>query len=326
MYTTFYGLAELPFELSPNPKYLLLTARHREALANLEYGISARKSLTLLLGQAGTGKTTLVQAALASEACRGARIVHLANPMLTRNEFIEFLARSFHLSPEAMGSKATLLAELERELLAGAEQGRTTALVIDEAQCLSGELLEEVRLLSNIETPGRKLLPLVLAAQPELSDRLRLPSLVQLKQRVALRCTLGLLDAAETRAYVAGRLKVAGANGREIFTRDAMQAIYERSGGVPRTISVICDNAMVSGFAAETTVIGADMIREVCDDFDLKAPFSAAAEPTRPGPVVAEAKAPPPVPAPPTTPKTAAKDPADRLFASYGKRRGFSFF
>ena len=326
MYTTFYGLAELPFELSPNPKYLLLTARHREALANLEYGISARKSLTLLLGQAGTGKTTLVQAALASEACRGARIVHLANPMLTRNEFIEFLARSFHLSPEAMGSKATLLAELERELLAGAEQGRTTALVIDEAQCLPGELLEEVRLLSNIETPGRKLLPLVLAAQPELSDRLRLPSLVQLKQRVALRCTLGLLDASETRAYVAGRLKVAGANGREIFTRDAMQAIYERSGGVPRTISVICDNAMVSGFAAETTVIGADMIREVCDDFDLRAPFSVAAEPTRPGPVVAEAKAPPPVPAPPTTPKTAAKDPADRLFASYGKRRGFSFF
>ena len=325
VYTTFYGLDELPFELSPNPKYLLLTARHREALANLEYGISARKSLTLLLGQAGTGKTTLVQAALASEACRGARIVHLANPMLTRNEFVEFLARSFHLSPEAMGSKATLLAELERELLAGAEQGRTTALVIDEAQCLSGELLEEVRLLSNIETPGRKLLPLVLAAQPELSDRLRLPSLVQLKQRVALRCTLGLLDAAETRAYVTGRLKVAGANGHEIFTRDALQAIYERSGGVPRTISVICDNAMVSGFAAETTVIDADMIREVCDDFDLRAPFSAASEATRPAPVVAETKA-PPVPALPTTPKTAANDPADRLFASYGKRKGFSFF
>lgn len=326
MYTTFYGLDELPFELSPNPKYLLLTARHREALANLQYGISARKSLTLLLGEAGTGKTTLVHAALASEACRGARIVHLANPMLSRDEFVEFLARAFHLSPEAMGSKATLLAELERELLTGAEEGRTTALVIDEAQCLSRELLEEVRLLSNIETPGRKLLPLVLAAQPEFADRLRLPSLVQLKQRVALRCTLGLLDAAETRAYVAGRLMVAGADGREIFTRDAMQAIYERSAGVPRTISVICDNALVSGFATETTVIGADMIQEVCDDFDIKPPFSAASAPTRPGPVVAGTKAPPPVPAPPTTPKATAKDPADRLFANYGKRRRFSFF
>lgn len=292
MYATFYGLDELPFELSPDPKYLLLTARHREALANLEYGISARKSLTLLLGQAGTGKTTLIQAALESEACRGARIVHLVNPTLTRNEFVEFLARSFHLSPGAMGSKATLLAELERELLTGADQGRTTALVIDEAQCLSAELLEEIRLLSNIETPGRKLLPLVLAGQPELSDRLRLPSLVQLKQRVALRCTLGLLDAAETRAYITSRLKVAGANGHEIFTPDALQAIYERSGGVPRTISAICDNALVNGFAAEATVVGVDIIREVCDDFDLSVPFSESAETTRPRPVVAETKAP----------------------------------
>jgi len=293
MYATFYGLDELPFELSPDPKYLLLTARHREALANLEYGIAASKSLTLLLGPAGTGKTTLIQAALQSEACRGARIVHLVNPTLTRKEFVEFLARSFDLSPGAMGSKATLLAELERELLAGADQGRTTALVIDEAQCLSGELLEEIRLLSNIETPGRKLLPLVLAGQPELSDRLRLPSLVQLKQRVALRCTLGLLDAAETRAYITSRLKVAGANGHEIFTPDALQAIYERSGGVPRTISAICDNALVNGFAAEATVVGVDIIREVCDDFDLSVPFSESAETTRPRPVVAETKAPP---------------------------------
>ena len=293
LYATFYGLDELPFELSPDPKYLLLTARHREALANLEYGIAASKSLTLLLGPAGTGKTTLIQAALQSEACRGARIVHLVNPMLTRKEFVEFLARSFDLSPGAMGSKATLLAELERELLAGADQGRTTALVIDEAQCLSGELLEEIRLLSNIETPGRKLLPLVLAGQPELSDRLRLPSLVQLKQRVALRCTLGLLDAAETRAYITSRLKVAGANGHEIFTPDALQAIYERSGGVPRTISAICDNALVNGFAAEATVVGVDIIREVCDDFDLSVPFSESAETTRPRPVLAETKAPP---------------------------------
>jgi general secretion pathway protein A len=325
MYTSFYGLSELPFELSPNPKYLLLTPRHREALANLQYGISAGKSVTLLLGEAGTGKTTLVHAALGSEACRGARIVHLANPMLTRNEFVEFLARAFDLSPEAMRSKATLLADLERELLARTDRGVTTALVIDEAQCLSRELLEEVRLLSNIETPGRKLMPLVLAGQPEFAGRLNMPSLVQLKQRVALRCTLGLLDLVETSAYVTGRLKIAGANGREIFTREALAAIYQRSGGVPRTISVICDNALVSGFAAGVPSIDADVIREVCNDFDLRTPYVTAPEAPRPAAPAPETKA-PPVPVQTATPKTMADDPADRLFASYGKRRGFSFF
>jgi type II secretory pathway predicted ATPase ExeA len=318
MYTTFYGLAELPFELSPNPKYLLLTARHREALANLQYGISAKKSLTLLIGAAGTGKTTLVNSALASEPCRGARIVHLANPMLTREEFIEFLARSFELSAEARHSKSAMLTELEQELRRRHEQGVSTALVIDEAQCLSMGLLEEVRLLSNIETPGQKLLPLVLAGQPELADQLNLPSLVQLKQRVALRCTLGLLDAAETAAYVAGRLKIAGANGRQIFTRDALAVIHERSGGVPRTISVICDNALVGGFASGSPTVGADVIREVCDDFDLRDPQRSAnvAKPTVP---VREA---PRVPAP----KPPRADPADKLFADIGKRRWFSFF
>jgi general secretion pathway protein A len=179
-------------------------------------------------------------------------------------------------------------------------------------------LLEEVRLLSNIETPGQKLLPLVLAGQPELADQLNLPSLVQLKQRVALRCTLGLLDAAETAAYVAGRLKIAGANGRQIFTRDALAVIHERSGGVPRTISVICDNALVGGFASGSPTVGADVIREVCDDFDLRDPQRSAnvAKPTVP---VREA---PRVPAP----KPPRADPADKLFADIGKRRWFSFF
>jgi general secretion pathway protein A len=324
MYTTFYRLAELPFELSPNPKYLLLTARHREALANLQYGISAGKSLTLLIGEAGTGKTTLVHSALASEVCQGARIVHLANPMLTREEFIEFLARSFDLSPDARRSKTAMLVELEHQLRRRQEEGVTTALVIDEAQCLSMGLLEEVRLLSNIETPGQKLLPLVLAGQPELADQLNLPSLVQLKQRVALRCTLGLLDAAETAAYVTGRLKIAGGDGREIFTRDALALIHQRSGGVPRTISVICDNALVSGFASGTPTIGADLIREVCKDFDLRAPTDPRQNTVR----AASAGVRPlaaPAPARPTAPKTAT-DPDDRLFAGIGKRRWFSFF
>ena len=130
MYLDFYGLEALPFELSPDPKYLLLTASHREALANLQYGISARKSLTLITGEAGTGKTTLINAALSSASCRDARIVHLSNSMLSRDEFVEFLAARFMLSPEASRSKARLLAELERELLDRRSQGVTTALVI----------------------------------------------------------------------------------------------------------------------------------------------------------------------------------------------------
>jgi general secretion pathway protein A len=150
--------------------------------------------------------------------------------------------------------------------------------------------------------------------------------LVQLKQRVALRCTLGLLDLMETSAYVTGRLRIAGANGREIFTREALGAIYQRSGGVPRTISVICDNAMVSGFASGVTSIGLDLIREVCNDFDLNRPYAPAPETSRPAGPKTDISATPPVPVEVATPKVAADDPADRLFASYGKRRGFSFF
>jgi general secretion pathway protein A len=247
MYTEYYGLAELPFELSPNPKYLLLTSRHREALANLQYGISAKKSLTLLLGEAGTGKTTLVQAALQSEPCRSARILHVANPMLSRQEFVEFLARGFELSADAARSKTTLLFELRRVLDERRTAGITTALVVDEAQVLPEELLEEIRLLANIETPSEKLLPVVLAGQPELADRLNQPSLRQLKQRVALRCKLGLLDPLETAAYNTGRLRIAGAGDTPIFTRDAVDLIHRRSSGIPRSISVICDNALVSG-------------------------------------------------------------------------------
>lgn len=281
MYQSFYGLNDLPFELSPNPKYLLLTARHREALANMQYGISAKKGLTLLLGEAGTGKTTLVHAALQSEACRSARILHLANPVLTRAEFVEFLARSFSLSADAAKSKTAMLAELERVLRERSEQGITTALVVDEAQSLPDELLEEIRLLANIETPTEKLLPLVLAGQPELADRLNQPSLRQLKQRVALRCSLELLDLLETSAYITGRLRTAGGRMTDIFTREAVGLVHARSRGVPRTISVICDNALVTGFAEGVRPIGPDIVKAVCDDFDLSPSggFSATAPP-----------------------------------------------
>lgn len=269
MYTDFYGLAALPFELSPDPRYLYLTARHREALANLQYGISARKALTLLIGEAGTGKTTMVRAALESEACRSARMLYLNNPALTRAEFLDFLAHGFGLGSTAAASKSELLRLLEQELQEGRARGLTTALIIDEAQSLSYELLEEIRLLANIETATEKLLPLVLVGQPELADRLNEPSLRQLKQRVALRCNLEPLTLNETAAYIAGRIRHAGGEGAALFTREAVRAIYEGSRGIPRTISVICDNALVTGFALQQKPVGAQIIAEVCRDFDF---------------------------------------------------------
>jgi general secretion pathway protein A len=316
MYTAFYGLRELPFDLSPNPKYLLMTPRHREALANLQYGISSRKSITLLLGEAGTGKTTLVRAALESDACHGARILHLNNPALRRGEFIEFLARGFELGQQAMTSKTTMLHELERVLRERRAAGETIALVIDEAQSLSHELLEEIRLLANIETSTEKLLPVVLAGQPELADRLNETSLRQLKQRVALRCHLGLLDRSETVGYIAGRLRVAGGDAGHIFTREAVEIVVDRSGGVPRTINVICDNALVGGFAAGTKPVGAKIVRDVCDEFDLGQRSTKAISPAP------AAHADPP--AGPASSKQATA--AQPLFGAVNRRRRFSFF
>jgi general secretion pathway protein A len=339
VYTDFYGFSELPFELNPNPRYLLLPPRHREALANLQYGISARKSLTLLLGEAGTGKTTLVHAAMSSGPGRTARIVHLDNPVVTRGEFVQFLARGFGLSHEATQSKVIMLAELRQVLLDRRDAGVTTALVIDEAQALSHELLEEVRLLANIETPEEKLLPVILAGQPELAERLNQPSLRQLKQRVALRCTLGLLDLVETAAYIHGRIRIAGGDATALFTREAIELIHLRSLGVPRTISVICDNALVSGFAAGVHTISADIVREVCADFDLgpssngngtaaagrtflKIDRAAAMPPPAPPPTAARTAA-PPLQEPPQA--TDTPEPGG-MFATFGKKKRFSFF
>ncbi len=339
MYQEFFGLRELPFNLSPDPRYLYLTARHSEALANLQYGISARKGLTLLIGEAGTGKTTLVRAALESRACRAARALYLNNPTLTRGEFLEFMADGFGLGKDAAVSKASLLKLLERELLNRRQQGVVTALIIDEAQSLPYELLEEVRLLANIETNTEKLLPVVLAGQPELAERMNEPSLRQLKQRVALRCTLGPLTHEETIAYVTGRIRHAGGERSAIFTTDAVELVYRHSRGVPRTISVICDNSLVSGFALQQKPVGATIVREVCRDFDFHvAPDTRHAPPESPdsaGPRLAALR--------PTrelvddfvaerpTPPTAVTAPEPRssenpLFGSFTRRRRFSFF
>jgi general secretion pathway protein A len=276
MYETFFGFRERPFALTPNPRYLVLTPAHREALSNLEYAIATRKGITLLLGEAGLGKTTLIRAAMAGQPER-VHCVHLDNPTLTRSEFIQMLATRFGLSARASESKTVLLGELEAMLLARRAAGETTVLIVDEAQSLSLELLEEIRLLVNIETNEEKLLSVIIAGQPELADRLNDPSLRQLKQRIALRCELRTLELKETAVYLAGRIRAAGGLGSQVFTRQAVTLIHEASAGIPRSISVIADNALLSGFAVGQRPVDSQLVREVCRDFDFRG-ASAGAE------------------------------------------------
>jgi general secretion pathway protein A len=274
MYEQFYGLSERPFDLTPNPRYLLLTPRHREALANLDYGISARKGLIVMTGEAGTGKTTLLRRVMARGVAglgqpRSVRSVYLSNPTLERREFVEYLARGFGLSPDAHASKARLLVELEQALSELRRSNTHVALIVDEAQSLPVELMEEIRLLANIESETEKLLPVVLVGQPELSRRLNETPLRQLKQRIALRCRLEPLTLQESAAYVAHRITLAGGDPASVFSREAVVAIYERSRGIPRSINVICDNALLGGFALGARRIGTEVIAEVGEDFDL---------------------------------------------------------
>jgi general secretion pathway protein A len=273
MYQEFYGLRERPFDLGSSLKYLLLLQNYQEALSNLEYGISTGNGIILLLGEPGTGKTTILRKVVASHTerprARAVRWAYLANPRLSQAEFFEILTQQLQLDPGAAASKARFLRELELNLIHCHEQGIVTVLVNDEAQSLPDVLLEEVRLLSNIETGTEKLLRVVLAGQPALGERLNEPGLRQLKQRVGFRCVLPPLNLRETAVYIAHRLSLAGGNPASIFSRDAVVAIYQRSGGIPRMINVICENVLLTGFAADRRPAGAETVLEVCRDLDV---------------------------------------------------------
>jgi general secretion pathway protein A len=330
MYEQYYGLRERPFALTPNPRFLYLTGRHREALAHLEYGITGAKGITVVTGEAGTGKTTLIRAALDSQRARDIRCVLVDNPTLTRGEFIELLGREFELSTNGCQSKAQFLLELRQLIVERHRTGGVTALVIDEAQSLPFELLEEVRLLANLETEEDKLLPVVLVGQPELGIRLNDVSLRQLKQRVALRCAITPLTLGETSAYVAGRIRIAGGDAATLFTRDAVELVFRYSGGIPRTISVICDNALINGFARSVRPVHRQLVDEVCRDFDL----GGTAESARSAPAAS--------PDEPAAFETAGREagrsenrtavehgelsPADGTMRTVRARRRFSFF
>ncbi len=337
MYEEFFGFRERPFDLTPNPRYVVLTESHREALSNLEYGIASRKGITLLIGEAGSGKTTMIRAAMARQPTH-VHSVHLQNPALTRDEFVELMAVRFGLSQAAAGSKAVFLLELETLLRERLERGESTVLIVDEAQSLSTDLLEEIRLLVNIETNDEKLLCVIMAGQPELAAKLNDQSLRQLKQRVALRCQLRPLTLTETAAYLAGRIRAAGGVGAHVFTREAVMVIHEHAKGLPRTISVIADNALLTGFAAGQRPVGSQLVREVCADFNLeresnsaqpvnghKGELDSGAQKVGRGDLrlleTAKPDAPAPVPVPAAEP-----EPVEPVRAEAGTGRWLSFF
>ncbi|MGE3844179.1 MAG: ExeA family protein [Vicinamibacterales bacterium] len=266
MYESFFGLRERPFQLTPNPRFLFLSPAHREALATLCCGLGASAGVTVLLGEAGTGKTTLVRAALKAEQWPNNRHLMLSNPTLTRAEFYEMLTAGFDVVSSS-GSKARFLIEFERDALDRQRQGGVNTLIIDDAQSLTAELFEEVRFLADLETETAKLLNVILVGTQELGTRLEEPQLKQLRQRVALRSTLTPMDLQETADYIAARLSVAGVDASDIFTKDAVLAVFEASHGIPRTIGVICDNALLGGFAAQIKPIDRPIVVDVCRDF-----------------------------------------------------------
>jgi general secretion pathway protein A len=270
VYEKFYGLSTRPFDLTPDPRFLVITDVHEEALSNLEYAIASRKGITLLVGEAGTGKTTVICAAIEKQSER-VHCVHLHNPALTRVEFVEMLAAQFSLSDKARTSKTDMLLELEQLLKRRREAGETTVVIVDEAQSLPYELLDEIRLLSNIETTSDKLVSLIIAGQPLIAERLNGPGFQQFKQRIALRCALRPLTLNESVGYIASRIRAAGGGPAQVFTREAVVLMHEYSRGIPRTMNVIADNALVGGFAAQQRPVRMQLVRDVCVDFDVSA-------------------------------------------------------
>jgi general secretion pathway protein A len=275
MYKEFYGLRDIPFSLTPDPRFLYFTASHREVMANLHYGIQHGKGLIVATGEVGTGKTTMLRAMLA-RLDRSVLTCYVFNPGLSVAEFYHYIATSFGVTQYA--SKSELLMKLGRLLMTRHARGLRSVLIVDEAQGLSHELLEEVRLLLNFETYTEKQLQIILAGQPELRQVLNDPSLRQLKQRISLRCEIKALRADEVPVYIRARLKTAGATRLDLFTSDAIAVIYRASEGVPRLINNICDNALLNGFAVGAKQITQKIVNEVVEDLDLLRPSLEADE------------------------------------------------
>lgn len=266
MYTAFYGLKAKPFEITPDPKFLFHSESHREALAHLTYAVREKKGFTVITGEVGTGKTTLVQTLL-SRLNGNTRTAYLFNPKLGSTDFIHYICEDFGLKGQKR-SKGQYLTQLHNYLLERYAQNENVVLIIDEAHTLDPKLLEEVRLLTNLETPKSKLLQVILIGQPELNNVLNDPQYRQLKQRISLRYHLQPLSRKDTKEFIYKRLRVAGVSDPYLFTPKALNEIYEYSKGIPRLINIICDNALLTGYANDQKIIGPRTIREVVKQLD----------------------------------------------------------
>jgi general secretion pathway protein A len=267
VYAEFYGFKELPFALTPDPRYIYFTPSHTEVMANLHYGIESGKGLVVVTGEVGTGKTTILRWMM-QRLDRTVLVAYIFNPRLAVTEFYQYLAGLLEL--QNWETKPELLAALGQALESRHSRGLRTVLIIDEAQGLSPNVLEEIRLLSNFESDTSKQLQIVLTGQPELRDVLNDPDLRQLKQRVALRCVIKALPTVEeTDRYITARLLVSGAERTNIFTSAAIDYIYRCTEGIPRNINNLCDNALLAGFAAGDLVIDREIIEEVAETLDM---------------------------------------------------------
>ena len=274
MYRAFYGLIRPPFEMTPDPGFLYLGETHREGLATLVYGVRSRKGFVMLTGEVGTGKTTLLHALLA-QLDSNTDSAYIFNPCLEPLDFFQLLFDDLGIE-EKCTSKAEYLLALNHYLIDRLQQNRTVLLIIDEAQNLSREMLEEIRLLSNLETPNSKLIQILLVGQPELGEMLDRDDLRQLRQRIVLRYALKPFDAGELEAYVEERLRLAGYTGKGIFKRSAFRELFAVTGGVPRLVNVVCDGALLTGYGRDRPTLDAEIIREVANDLHLNQASTAA--------------------------------------------------
>lgn len=267
MYAEYYGLKELPFALTPDPRFIYFTPSHTEVMANLHYGIESGKGLIVVTGEVGTGKTTILRWMM-QRLDRNVLVAYIFNPRLSVTEFYQQLASL--LDVQNCETKSDLLVTLGQALDSRHSRGLRTVLIVDEAQGLSPAVLEEIRLLSNFESDSAKQLQIVLSGQPELRDVLNNPDLRQLKQRVALRCMIETLPGVEeTDRYITSRLLLSGAVRTDIFSREAIDYIYRCTEGIPRNINNLCDNALLAGYAAGELTIGRSIVEEVAESFDM---------------------------------------------------------
>jgi len=276
MYKRFYNLQRNPFEITPDPSFLFATKKHNEALATLYYGVRRHKGFVVLTGEVGTGKTLLIRSLLQILKLSNVQYAYVFNSLLGPLEFLQYVAGDFRL-PISTKSKSDLLLGLSSFVISRFKKGLTTVLVVDEAHHLSEEVLEEIRLLTNLETTEEKLLQILLVGQPELDEKLDSISLRQLKQRIALRSSLSPLVLEETDGYIRRRLQLAGnTNPDAVFPFETILEIHRHSAGIPRLINTICENALIYGYARQAAKITPQMIEEIAVDFRLNIVRSAS--------------------------------------------------